>query len=144
MRDVVNNYTYTGAVRRRQPNHSGDLQRIRQTSDGYISPNPGIGTGLDWSSYVEFLGAPELDDEKFGTPSARLANAEELGELMDRYFLSRNKLDVFYAAHKRRKTRPAYFGIGAATLNSSAQPSWTTKSLALRPPGSPTPRSWGS
>jgi len=102
LRDVVNNYSYTGAVRRRQPNHSGDLQRIRKTSDGYISPNPGIGAGLDWSAYVEFLGAPELDDEKFSTPSARLANAEELGELLDRYFLSQNKLDMFFAAHKRR------------------------------------------
>ena len=26
LRDVVNNFTYTGAVRRRQPNHSGDLK----------------------------------------------------------------------------------------------------------------------
>ena len=102
LRDVVNTYTYTGAVRRRQPNHSGDLTRIRQTSDGYISPNPGIGAGLDWSGYAEFLGAPELDDDRFSTPSARLANAEELGEVLDRYFLPRKKLDMFYAAHQRR------------------------------------------
>ena len=58
LRDVVNNYTYTGAVRRRQPNHSGDLTRLRQTSDGYILPNPGIAASFDWNSVVEFLDAP--------------------------------------------------------------------------------------
>jgi crotonobetainyl-CoA:carnitine CoA-transferase CaiB-like acyl-CoA transferase len=102
LRDVVNNYTYTGAVRRRQPNHSGDLTRLRQTSDGYILPNPGIGASLNWSAFVEFMGLPELDDVKFNTPSARLANAEELGEVLDRYFLQKQKLDVFFAAHQRR------------------------------------------
>jgi len=102
LRDVVDNYTNTGAVRRRQPNHSGDLTRLRQTSDGYILPNPGITAGFDWSGVVEFLGAPELDDEKFSTPSARLANAEELGEILDRHFLTRKKYDTFYEAHRRR------------------------------------------
>ena len=102
LRDVVNNYTYTGAVRRRQPNHSGDLTRLRQTSDGYILPNPGIAAGIDWNSVVEFLDAPELDDEKFSTPLARSVNAEALGEILDRYFQPHKKLDMFYGAHRRR------------------------------------------
>ena len=99
---MVNNYTYMGAVRRRQPNHSGDLTRLRAVSDGYILPNPGIGGRLNWDTVVEFLEAPELDDEKFHTPSARLANAEELGEILDRRFISRKKMEVFYSAHQRR------------------------------------------
>ena len=102
LRDVVNNYTYTGAIRRRQPNHSGDLQRIRATSDGYLLPNPGLGSGLNWSTYAEFLGLPELDDERFSTPSARLVNAEELGRILDEYFIQQNKFDVFYESHKKR------------------------------------------
>lgn len=102
LRDVVSNYTYTGAVRRRQPNHSGDLTRLRETSDGYILPNPGLSTGFDWNKVVEFLGNPELDDERFSTPSARLANAEALGEILDRYFRSAKKLEMFHAAHQRR------------------------------------------
>lgn len=104
LRDVVNNYTNTGAVRRRQPNHSGDLTRIRQTSDGHILPNPGMGLALDWNIVVDFLGAQELGDEKFSTPSARLANAEELGEILDRIFLSKNKFDMFFSANKKRFT----------------------------------------
>ena len=102
LRDVVDNYTYTGAVRRRQPNHSGDLTRLRAASDGYILPNPGIGAGLNWSSVVEFLEEPALDDERFSDASARLANAEELGEILDRCFESKKKADMFYAAHERR------------------------------------------
>ena len=102
LRDVVNNYTYTGAVRRRQPNHSGDLTRLRAAADGYVLPNPGAGASMDWDAVAEFLDAPELKDEKFNDASARLANAEELGELLDRIFQTKNKFDVFYAAHQQR------------------------------------------
>ena len=102
LRDVVNNYTYTGAIRRRQPNHSGDLQRIRATADGYLLPNPGLGSGLNWDSFIEFLGLPELDDDRFRTPSARLVNAEELGRILDEYFIRQNKYDMFYGSHERR------------------------------------------
>jgi len=102
LRDVVNNYTYSGAVRRRQPNHSGDLSRIRASADGHLLPNPGLGAGFSWDSLVEFLGLPELDDEKFNTPSARLVNAEELGRILDDHFIKQNKYDVFYASHEKR------------------------------------------
>ena len=102
LRDVVNNYTYTGAIRRRQPNHSGDMQRIRGTADGFLLPNPGLGSGLNWDSYVEFLGLPELDDDRFRTPSARLVNAEELGRILDEFFIRQNKYDMFYGSHERR------------------------------------------
>ncbi len=102
LRDVVNNFTYTGAVRRRQPNHSGDLSRIRASSDGHLTPNPGIGAGLNWGMMVDFMGIPELSDDKFNTPSARLFNAEELGQILDDYFIKQNKYERFYAAHEKR------------------------------------------
>ncbi len=102
LRDVVDNYTYSGAVRRREPNHRGDMTRIREVSDGYILPNPGITARLNWSVVADFLEAPELNDEKFNTASARLANAEALGEVMDRNFSNKKMYDMFYAAHKLR------------------------------------------
>jgi len=102
LRDVTSNYTYFGGVRRRQPNHSGDLTRLRAVSDGYILPNPGVAGGFNWNTVVEFLEAPELDNEKFSTASARLANAEELGEILDRIFRTKEKMPMFYAAHQRR------------------------------------------
>ncbi|MDA1127910.1 MAG: CoA transferase [Chloroflexi bacterium] len=102
LRDVVNNFTYSGAVRRRQPNHSGDLSRIRASADGHILPNPGLGAGFDWNTMVDFLELPELDDDKFNTPSARLVNAEELGRILDDYFIKQNKYERFYASHEKR------------------------------------------
>ena len=102
LRDVVDNYTYSGAVRRREPNHRGDLTRIREVSDGYILPNPGITARLDWSVVADFLEAPELNDDRFNTASARLSNAEALGEVMDRNFFNKKMYDMFYAAHKLR------------------------------------------
>ena len=95
LRDVVNNFTYTGAVRRRQPNHSGDLSRLRASSDGHLIPNPGIGAGLNWDVMVDFMGIPELGGDKFNTPSARLVNAEELGQILDNYFIKQNKYERF-------------------------------------------------
>ena len=104
LRDVVCSYTYAGAVRRRQPNHHGDLTRKREVSDGYVLPNPGSTATSNWKTVVELMGAPELDDEKFNTSSARLANAEEFGEILDRVFLPLKKFDVFYEANRRRFT----------------------------------------
>ena len=88
--------------RRRQPNHTGDLTRLRAVSDGYVLPNPGIGASLDWQILVDFLEAPELDDPKFDNASARLENAEELGEILDQIFATKQKQDIFYAAHQKR------------------------------------------
>ena len=102
LRDVTNNYTYTGAVRRRQPNHTGDLTRLRAVSDGYVLPNPGLGASVDWRVLVDFLDAPELDDPCFDNPSARLENAAALGEILDRIFAARQKREIFYAAHEKR------------------------------------------
>lgn len=102
LRDVTNNYTYTGAVRRRQPNHTGDLTRLRAVSDGYVLPNPGIGAALDWQILVDFLEAPELDDPRFDNASARLENAEALGAILDDIFATKRKQEIFYAAHEKR------------------------------------------
>ena len=123
LRDVVNNFTYTGAVRRRQPNHSGDLTRMRASADGHFWPNPGMGAGLNWDNVVDFLGLPELDDEKFNTPSARLANAEELGRILDEYFIKQNKYDIFYASHKRR----FIFGVGQSPEEVMADPQFQAR-----------------
>ena len=102
LRDVTNNYTYTGAVRRRQPNHTGDLTRLRAVSDGYVLPNPGIGASLNWQILVDFLEAPELDDPRFDNASVRLENAEALGAILDDIFATKRKQEIFYAAHEKR------------------------------------------
>ena len=102
LRDVTNNYTYTGAVRRRQPNHTGDLTRLRQVSNGYVLPNPGLGASVNWNVMVDFLEAPALDDPRFDNASVRLENAEALGEILDQIFAAKDKQQIFYSAHEQR------------------------------------------
>ena len=102
LRDAVDIYTYTGAVRHRAPEASGDLRRMRKASDGYLLPTPSLNTNLNWPEIVDFFGAPELADDKFNTPTARLVNTEELGQILDRIFLTKKKAEMFYAAHKKR------------------------------------------
>ena len=102
LRDVVSNYTYTGAVRRRHPRHRGDLTEIRALSDGYLLPN--LQGNSRWRAMAEFLGAPELLDEKFSTVESRQANADELGRILDACLAGREKLDVFDGAQKQRFT----------------------------------------
>ena len=104
LRDTTSNYTYTGGVRRRQPNHSGDLTRIRQVEDGFILPNPNVNTsrGLNWETVANFIGSTELLSDKFSTPTSRLENAEELGEILDRSYGHQKKFETFYNAHELR------------------------------------------
>jgi len=128
LRDVVNNFTYTGAVRRRQPNHSGDLSRIRASADGHLTPNPGIGAGLNWDVLVEFMALPELADDKFNTPSARLVNAEELGQIFDDYFIKQNKYERFYAAHEKR----FIFGVIQSPEEVMADPQFKARNYFVR------------
>ena len=121
----MNNFTYTGAVRRRQPNHSGDLSRLRASSDGHLIPNPGIGTGLNWGVMVDFMDLPELGDDKFNSPSARLVNAEELGQILDSYYLKQNKYERFYAAHEKR----FIFGVVQSPEEVMADPQFEARSF---------------
>ena len=143
LRDVVNNFTYTGAVRRRQPNHSGDLNRIRASADGHLLPSPGLTAGLNWKTVVDFLDLPELDDERFSTPTARLVNAEELGRILDEYFINQNKYNMFHASHEKR----FIFGVVQSPEEVMADPQFAARNYfvdidhpalgTLRYPGAP-------
>jgi crotonobetainyl-CoA:carnitine CoA-transferase CaiB-like acyl-CoA transferase len=61
-----------------------------------------VSARVNWGAVVELLDAPELDDEKFSNASERLANAEELGEILDRVFETKKKQEMFYSAHQQR------------------------------------------
>ena len=73
-------------------------------SDGYILPNPNVNTsrGLNWDTVAKFIGSEELIDDRFSTPTARLENAEKLGEILDRSYGHQKKFETFYKAHELR------------------------------------------
>ncbi|MBI4340395.1 MAG: CoA transferase [Chloroflexi bacterium] len=101
LRDTFSQYTYQGIVRRRSPRFGMVLGRSVSTSDGYLIPTM-IGAGTDWEIFAEFLGAPELKDERFATQEDRIRNARELDEVLRRRFAEHRKLELFHLAHAWR------------------------------------------
>ena len=101
LRDTTSLYTYTGAIRRRQPAFSGDIPRSpTKTRDGYIVP-VSFG-GEDWEASAELLQAPELLQPQFATPELRRQNAPELDEVTRAVFERQDPLELFRSAHERR------------------------------------------
>lgn len=102
LRDTTSLYTYSGAVRQRQSAYTGEMPRSPvATKDGYAVPIH-FGGSVDWESTADFLGAPELKDEKFSTAESRLANARELHAALTKGFVQWDKYELFQAAHQRR------------------------------------------
>jgi crotonobetainyl-CoA:carnitine CoA-transferase CaiB-like acyl-CoA transferase len=101
LRDTFSQYTYQGIVRRRSPRFGMVLGRTVSTSDGYLIPTM-IGAGTDWEIFAEFLGAPELKDEKFATQEDRIRNAQELDQVLRKRFAEHEKLELFHQAHAWR------------------------------------------
>ena len=101
LRDTTSSFTYTGAVKWRQPKEVGDLPRSPvPTSDGYIVP---IAFGaVDWSATAEFLESDELADDRFAAAESRVKNAAELDRILTETFAQHEKYDLFYRANQRR------------------------------------------
>ena len=100
LRDTVSQYTYQGIVRRRGPRFGMGMGRSMATKDGYIIPVMGLGP--DWEAFSDFLGAPELKDERFTTQENRIRHARELDEILSRRFQKYTKLQLFHDAHSWR------------------------------------------
>lgn len=101
LRDTTSMYTYSGAIRRRQPPASGEIPRgPMKARDGYAVP---IFMGrADWENIVEFLDDKALNEERFSTPELRIANAEELQQALEARFQEKNRVDWFESAHAHR------------------------------------------
>ena len=101
LRDATSAYTYSGAVRWRQPKASGEVPRSPvRTKDGYVVPITFGGAG--WNDTVDFLESDELADERFATGESRVQNAAELDRVVAETFAGREKFDLFYRANRRR------------------------------------------
>ncbi len=101
LRDTTSAFTYTGAIKWRQPKETSELPRTPvPTRDGYIVP---IAFGaVDWSDTASFLESDELAAERFSTPELRVENAAELDRILRDTFAHHDKFDLFYRANQRR------------------------------------------
>ena len=101
LRDATSSFTYTGAVKWRQPKEAGDLPRSPvPTKDGYIVPI--VFGGVDWSTTAEFLESDELAEERFSTSEGRIANSGDLDRILSETFAQHEKFDLFYRANRQR------------------------------------------
>ena len=101
LRDTASLYSYMGAIRRRRPEHTGDIPRSpTEVRDGHVVP---ISFGaVDWKTTADFLDEPRLREPRFSTPEGRVANARELDQVLRESFADRGKFETFYEAQKRR------------------------------------------
>ena len=101
LRDTTSAYAYTGAVKWRRPNETGELPRSPvETKDGYIVPI--VFGGVDWDATVEFLESEELGHDRFATAEGRMENAADLDRILRDAFRQYEKEDLFYRANRRR------------------------------------------
>ena len=102
LRDTTSLYTYSGLVRGRQENFSGDMPRNAvPANDGFIVPIH-FGGPIDWSATADFLKSDELKSENFSTADGRLKQAELLQETIETATSQWDKYELFHEAHKRR------------------------------------------
>lgn len=100
LRDTISQYTYQGVVRRRGPRHGSGLARTMSTRDGYVIPVMLVGS--DWEAFTDFIGAPELKEERFVTQEGRMLHAQELDTVLSRRFQEYTKLQLFHEAQSWR------------------------------------------
>ena len=100
---IFNQYAYAGVIQRREPINGGGMVNSSpvRTSDGYVTPSH-VGISSDWRSFIQFMGAPALEDPKFETPAGRVANASELDAIVNPIFETRTKDEWFHEAQAWR------------------------------------------
>jgi crotonobetainyl-CoA:carnitine CoA-transferase CaiB-like acyl-CoA transferase len=90
----LTNYTFQGVVSRR------GVADVFPCRDSYLVATPGA--ARNWSDYAAFLGAPELDEPAFATPSARARNRPALRAIMAERLAARAPVEWFHAAQAER------------------------------------------
>ena len=102
LRDTTSLYAYAGGVRQRQAAHTGDMPRSPvPAADGYVVPIH-FGGAVDWGALGDFIGAPELGEERFAAPEGRAANAAALHDALESGMRRWRKYELMREAHKRR------------------------------------------
>lgn len=106
LRDTIPQYTYMGAVRRRGASPEGGFGAITACADGYVIPTA-FGAA-SWETFARFLGAPEMEDERFATGDGRQRYASQLAALLRRRLEDWDKLRFFHGSQE--------WGIGAGIV----------------------------
>jgi len=97
-------YAWMGGIQGRRPAEGGGtvngLNDIMPCADGHVIVQ--VRQTDQWSSIVEFLEAPELNDPRFETNDGRTLNAEPLHDGLLKALASKHKHELFHRAAKQR------------------------------------------
>jgi crotonobetainyl-CoA:carnitine CoA-transferase CaiB-like acyl-CoA transferase len=93
-------YAWSGGVQGRRPAQGDGLNNIMACRDGHVVLQ--ISGKRPWSSIVELLDMPELDDPRFATGEGRALHAVELDGLLAGRLAVLGKKELFEQATARR------------------------------------------
>ena len=93
-------YAWAGGVQGRRPDLGDCLNNITECKDGHVVVQ--VTRAAMWSALVEMLKSEELADEKFATPTLRVANRAELDRALRDPLAHRTKREIFDLAAQHR------------------------------------------
>ena len=93
-------HNYMGATKGRRPVRGSGFEELMPARDGYVVPS--VQGSQPWETVAELIGLEELHDPKFASGAGRIANGEELKELLVEGLAQWDRLPLFVASGERR------------------------------------------
>lgn len=93
-------YNYMGAIKGRRPVRGAGFEELMPARDGYVAPS--VQGSRPWEVIANLIGLEELHDEKFSTGAGRVANGEELKELLTKGLAQWDRMPLFLASGEAR------------------------------------------
>ncbi len=93
-------YNYMGAIKGRRPVRGAGFDELMPARDGYVTPS--VQGSQPWSTIAGLIGVEEMQDEKFATGAGRIANGEELKELLLKGLSQWDRMPLFLASGEAR------------------------------------------
>jgi crotonobetainyl-CoA:carnitine CoA-transferase CaiB-like acyl-CoA transferase len=92
-------YSFAGGVQGRRRPTGSSFGNVTPCKDGYFVVQEG--GGASWESIADFFRRPELKEEKFATPGNRVANGQELDEIIVDATKDRTMAEMFKTASEQ-------------------------------------------
>ena len=93
-------YNFMGATKGRRPVRGSGFEELMPAKDGYVVPS--VQGSQPWQTVADLIGLEELHDPRFATGSGRIANGEELKELLIEGLAQWDRLPLFLASGEQR------------------------------------------
>ncbi len=93
-------YNYMGATKGRRPVRGSGFEELMPAGDGYVVPS--VQGSQPWGTVADLIGLEELHDPRFATGAGRIANGQELKELLIEGLAQWDRLPLFVASGERR------------------------------------------